>query len=166
MSFFILGLPRSRTAWLANFMTYNGFYCHHEGLNGCSSMLEYKHKIYTDGDSSTGLAMFPFRAMFPTARTVIIDNSITAAVAYGKEHYNFDSTEQMLDLTEKLDAIDGLHIPYNDINNRLADIWSHLTKDAPFDSRRAAQLIGMNITVVEPYHFDAKAFWSLNEQAI
>ena len=89
MSFFILGLPRSRTAWLANFMTYDGYCCYHEGTNGCYTIEQYKAKLGGRiGDANTGLIMFNFRKHFPKDKVVIIDSSIDAAVEYGYKKYS------------------------------------------------------------------------------
>lgn len=39
--FFITGLPRSRTAWLANFLNWGNTWCWHDGIRGCSSLDEF-----------------------------------------------------------------------------------------------------------------------------
>jgi len=157
-NFFILGLPRSRTAWLANFMTHNGFNCLHDGLNGCNSINDYKTKLGPNsGDSNTGLVLFNFRKYFPTARTVIIDNSIASAVQYAKQRYSVDIAEQLLDAKAKLDDVHGLHISYHDINKKLETIWAYLTHDAPFDAKRAELLVSLDVSVVEPYIADKEA---------
>ena len=57
---------------------------------------------------------------------------------------------------ERLDGIEGLHIPFDDIDDRLEDIWTYLT-DKPFDHERAEMLKDFNIQVksVEKMDFDA-----------
>lgn len=54
LKYAVLGLPRSRTAWLSVFLSQSGIYCHHDGINGCFSMDEYKEKVADCGDSTTG----------------------------------------------------------------------------------------------------------------
>ena len=171
MNFFILGLPRSRTAWLANFMTYDEFYCYHEGINSCSSIDDYKTKLGSSGgDSTTAIMEVDITKYFPTSRKVIIDSSITAAVAYGKEHFGIDTTELLLQTKEKLDEMHGLHVPLENIDSELETIWAYLTNDIQFDAKRAELLLSLDIKTKEPYHFDIEAakklLWSLNEQAL
>ena len=79
-NFMILGLPRSRTAWLANFMTYNDFFCMHEGMRGCKTVDEYLKQFTSGvGDSTTAAMFFSFFGRFK-ARTLIIDSDISDAL--------------------------------------------------------------------------------------
>ena len=144
-NFLILGLPRSRTAWLANFMTYDGEFCYHEGINGCSSMDEYKEKVKGKGDSNTALALFDFEPHFPNVKIVIIDNDIDKAVEFGLRQ-GCDVTEAMMIERRRLDALEGLHVHVDEIDDSLADIWCHLS-DKPFDAQRAEMLINLDIQI-------------------
>lgn len=162
MSFFILGLPRSRTAWLANFLTYDGLFCHHEGIDGCSSMDEYKEKIGDDGDSCTGLVMLDIDRYFPDAKKVIIDTSIDKAVKFGLDAYGVDMTDMMKQAKNKLDNTDGLHINLDDMNNRLRDIWEYIT-DKPFNEKRANLLTKLNIQVNNVFDIDVESMLNLKE---
>lgn len=163
MSFFILGLPRSRTAWLANFMTHDGLFCYHEGIDGCTSMNEYKEKIGNDGDSSTGLIMLNLDRYFTDAKKVIIDTSIDRAAEFGSEAYGVDMTDMFEKAKNKLDAMDGLHIDFNDINVRLREIWEYIT-DKPFNQKRADMLVKLNIQVNDVYDMDIKSMLKLKEK--
>ena len=110
-NFLILGLPRSRTAWLANFMTSDGIQCSHEGLNGCKSLDEYKAKFKPNsGDSNTGLASFNFEDLFEDFKIVVIDSEIEASVDFTKRYFNADVTSEMEVLNKRLDSIECLHI--------------------------------------------------------
>ena len=48
----IVGLPRSRTAWLSVFMSQSSTMFHHEAINGCGSIEEYRNKTLRSGDST------------------------------------------------------------------------------------------------------------------
>ena len=144
-NFFVLGLPRSRTAWLANFLTFDGLFCHHEGINGCSTMSDYAEKIGKDGDSNTALAFFDIKDLFPDSKIIIIDNSIDAAVAFGRKQGN-DIRESMKAEKKILDSMDGLHIDISEIDERLEEIWSYVT-DKPFNKKRADMLKNFNVQV-------------------
>lgn len=161
--FLILGLPRSRTAWLANFLSYDGFHCSHEGLNGCKSIAEYKSKfVWQHGDASTGLVMFDFEERFKDFKIVIIDRDIAAAVEYGLKTYGVDQTVELSKLKERLDNMYGMHVNYDEINDDLEDIWDYITHK-PYNKCRSEMLKGLNIQVNEPYSMDQQSFLNLME---
>ena len=61
--FFIVGYPRSRTAWLANLLTYGNTFCHHEALHNAPhardllSLMEVTPAEYV-GDADPSLPLF------------------------------------------------------------------------------------------------------------
>ena len=156
-NFFILGLPRSRTAWLANFLTFDGNFCYHEGLDGCYTIEEYKDKLGKNkGDSNTGLMMIDFENTFPNSKVIIIDSTVTNAVKFTKNVYGTDIKELMLKAKERLDSMKGLHIRIEDINDSLKKIWEYVSTK-PFNKERADMLVKLNIQVDNPYDFDKEA---------
>ena len=80
--FFITGLPRSRTAWLANLLTTDTSVCYHEKIRECDSFEKYIVKMTTApvekvGDSSSGHLLF-YRQMvqtFPDAKWVLVERN-------------------------------------------------------------------------------------------
>ncbi len=130
MSYFIAGLPRSRTAWLSVFMSQSGYYCYHDGFNGCKSMKEYRDKIKGCGDSSTGLTIIDLNKEFPDSKVVVIEKNrdeIEKCIEWCSRTYGVDAREQILEMNKKLSKIKGLRIQQSDIDKRLRDIWAHLT---------------------------------------
>ncbi len=162
MGFLILGLPRSRTAWLANFFTYGGLRCMHEGLNGCRSVDEYLSKFDGSvGDASTGLATFQYERWFPEGlRTIVIDRDVDRAVQYGKHTYDVDLSDEMSELAVRLEGIDALHVDFDDIDDSLQEMWEYIT-DTPYDKGRAELMVRLNVTENEPYAFDEAALREL-----
>lgn len=156
VNFFVLGLPRSRTAWLANFLTYGDKFCFHEGINGCRSIDEFKSKLGPNGDSGTSMMLFDMNALFPDAPIVIIERDPIHVIEYVKETFDLCESEVLYRAKEKLDKIDGLRIQYEDINNKLPEIWEHLIGEG-FNKKRADMLIKLNIQVSDPYDFDLEA---------
>lgn len=77
--FFVFCLPRSRSAWLANLLTYESVFCLHEPLPECRSIEDLEAKLVTtlapiSGAADTG-AMFWVEEIaehFPAARFVIL----------------------------------------------------------------------------------------------
>lgn len=139
----IIGLPRSRTAWLSVFMSQSGTYFYHEGINGCKSLPEYKEKIAGCGDSSTGLLSLGVDVVSKSKVVVIIKNKkeIEDCISWCDKSYNVDSRSFILDLQNKLLNVDGLIVKQSEINDRLKDIWCYLT-DAQWDDKykRLAEL--------------------------
>lgn len=144
MSFFIVGLPRSRTAWLSNFMTYDGLYCHHEALNGCRTLDQYREKIGQDGDSSTGLMLLDLNTLFPNRKILIIESDVKRAISFRRLCYGLEDNGEMSYIQSKLNALEGLRVGYNEINDRLGEIWEYLS-DIPFDKKRGDLIMKQNI---------------------
>lgn len=153
-NFLVLGLPRSRTAWLANFLTYDDITCTHEGLNGCKNLTDYLSKFKTkSGDSNTGLMMFDFERYFRDFKIIIIDNTIDAAVEFSKRYYSHDSTQFMLKAQRRLSRIEGLHVPFKSINDNLEKIWDYVSGEQ-FNESRAKFLINLTVEIRDPYFAD------------
>ena len=78
--FLIFGRPRSRTAWMANFLTFGSSICYHEGFADVrADMLALKHKLraanaLVSGCADTGLIHFTDQALqvFPDAKLIVM----------------------------------------------------------------------------------------------
>ncbi len=160
-NFFVIGLPRSRTAWLSNFLTYDDNFCYHEGIDGCSTIEEYKDKLGENkGDSSTGLMLFDMNKEFPDSPKVIIEGSVDKAIEFTKEVYGVYEPEYFYELKDKLDSIKGLRIKFEDINNSLEQIWEHLI-GTPYDKERGSLLKDMNIQTNNYFNYDLESMGRL-----
>lgn len=85
-NFFITGLPRSRTAWLANLFTTGAQVCHHDLLGKVDSLAEFELKLRAAavaGDADSGLVwIFPkLRELYPAARWLLIERDPADSVA-------------------------------------------------------------------------------------
>lgn len=161
-SYFVAGLPRSRTAWLSVFLSQSRQYCYHEAIDGCYSISDYKDKIKGCGDSSTGLMTIDVQKLYPKSKIVIITKNseqLENCIGWCNEFYNMDSREFMLEQQEKLLKLDGLRINQSDISNRLEDIWSHLIGTEWNDIYK--RLVGFNIQV-QSIDIDKKAAMALH----
>lgn len=153
MSFFVLGLPRSRTAWLANFLTYGKTFCFHEGVNGCRSMEAYKEKLDGRGDSGTGLMLLDLDTHFPGAKKIIIETGPERAAQFITDTYGDDGERLAGLLKAKLDAVEGLRIPLDDLDNRLREVWEYVS-DEPFNTERAEMLKRLRVEMLDPHDLD------------
>jgi hypothetical protein len=167
MMYFITGLPRSRTAWLANFMTYGSSFCYHELLRerGAAGMLEamtsdrYDHVGNSDCGipffakylPGTGLKLIVVRRnadevinsllqIFPTEQ-----GAIELVVAAGLKHLNRLQIERPC-----------LIVEYDELGEvaTCKAIWDYCIPDAPFDTARWALLDKMKVetTVFNTYN--------------
>ena len=154
MNFFITGLPRSRTAWMANFFTTQGNFCFHEGIDGCESLEDYSEKLKSDdyvniGDSNT---YYPYINMGHNDPIVVIlrdkaEVNASLKVIFGEHNYM-----PVLEETEsRLLKLDALFVKFGDVNNQLEAIWNHCIKDYKFDAKRAFELSKMR---VQTMHFN------------
>ena len=135
-------------------MNFQGAFCYHEGINGCTSTDEYKQKLNNGkGDSLTAGTLIDIPTLFPDAPIVIIDSLINRTVDFAYQMHGVDTTDYFVDMKKKLDNIDGLHIDIDDIDNRLPDIWHHL-QDGDYDEEKAEIIKKLNIQVIDPFDVD------------
>lgn len=80
--FFIIGLPRSRTAWVSVALSVGDSYCFHDGLMDCDSFSDYLDRLNSRqeiavGDSSPALPehVQALAECFPDARWLILERS-------------------------------------------------------------------------------------------
>jgi len=164
--FLVLGMPRSRTAWMSVFLG-----CPHEAIEGCTSLAEYKDKIKNTGDSNTAIATLDFEPYFTDIPKVIIHKEISQSmIEYGmsvnNQSYQFN-LDFLIWYQHRLNQIQGLHINFAQINNKLECIWNYV-KHEPYQKALGERLISINIQVQQPYQYDFESAVQLmrNEQCL
>jgi hypothetical protein len=93
-SFFILGLPRSRTAWLANLLTTEKVHCFHDLLGllpfpELKTLFKQSNKEYT---GATGTLPFDFgvlKGYFPDTPIVVIERPLDECYASTLKAWGF-----------------------------------------------------------------------------
>jgi len=154
-SFLVTGFPRSRTAWLANFLTYGESFCFHEAINGCYDWKTYFKKLSNVnckyvGNSDSGVALSPLVKQMPEIMPVVIierdklDVIDSLENIYGEEYEEtiFQIVTQIgLNLSKVENA---LRIPFEYINENLSEICMHCI-GTEMNENRAESLINMNI---------------------
>ena len=144
-------------------MSQSGTYYHHDGLNGCRSLDEYKEKIKGCGDSSTGLTIIDLNNEFPESIVVIIekdDEEFERCVEWCDQIYGGTSRKDLESMRERQKNIVGLRVQQSEINERLQDIWEYLTVK-PWEEKYR-KLTKFNIQV-NPFNIDLRAALSLHE---
>lgn len=159
-NFFITGLPRSRTAWLANFMTFGGSECLHDGTAQFETRAVYAAYLRDApcayaGDSNSGLLLRPDVLLrdFPDSPLVLIERpleevSVSLALAFGiTEIGHLENLQGTLDLLKG--RANTLCVRFDDLDDRetLQAIWTHCTPSLPFDHARAERLNGFRVTI-------------------
>ncbi len=115
--FFILGLPRSRTAWFAYY-----FNCIHEGLYYYPNYSDFM-KSDNKGDSST---TYPLISDFiEDSPKVFIHRNIDDVKESLIKLFGF-SPKELGQWDNEMRSADGLHIDYNSINDSLEKICEYI----------------------------------------
>lgn len=125
--FLILGLPRSRTAWLARFLTYRDWHCGHEELLRCRSFDDLRSWLAQPCTGSAETVAAPFWRLIPKlaphARIVVVRRPVDEVVASLMRFGLFDAaglTAAMRRAAAKLDQVEArlpgvLRVDYADL---------------------------------------------------
>lgn len=161
--FFITGYPRSRTAWLANFLTYKDSFCFHDGMEYCEfdpsklpKFLESVRERYI-GNSDSSILYFhkEIYKEFPLAKFVLIEREFDSAL---------DSLESVFGpgpelryvmriAREKMEEfkrdIKPLTIKFEDLEkmNVCKELWEYCIPDIPFNPQRWVMLDKLEIVI-------------------
>lgn len=159
MPFLVTGLPRSRTAWLANALTTDHSFCRHEALlDGVTALVPWLSGASRRGDSDSGLPLvWPMvRNAFPEAPLVIVkrDPMQVRASAVKFLGDRFD-VSKLLDVISSMESalkeieVTELHLSvrFEDVGNveTGAKIWKYVLPDLPFDPVRWTFLNTLNV---------------------
>jgi hypothetical protein len=145
--FYITGLPRSRTAWFAAFMTASGFPCYHEAVIGCKSLKEYQEKVANHSDSTTGLGILDKADDRPTL-------AITGRVERATEFAGCDKS-WMEELEQTQVSMAGMAVHFDEVDDRIEDIFKFLTGQ---DIDWSVYELFRNLTITTHVEFDYVAF--------
>lgn len=151
-NFLILGLPRSRTAWLANFLTYKNSFCYHDLLAYCKDEQELKNKMNLFGYDFIGTAdtagfLLPKHDLFKHAPKVIIHRDSDDVIKSLENFLNASVSKKWIRyIDEQLNKVKGLHVNYSEINNNLEKIWHHCL-NVPYNHERAKLLSNFNVVI-------------------
>lgn len=153
--FFITGLPRSRTAWLANFLTYDDCFCFHEpwdrinSLEDLTRLLPLIEKKYVGVSDAAFLLHLPeLRKLFPNAPIVIVKRDPLAVIrSLAQKGLDFSrSTDKFLSAICEAEKVDDnlLTVPFEPLD--AAGIWRFVAPEAELNMARLKNLEDLNIT--------------------
>lgn len=175
-TFFITGLPRSRTAWLANFLTHGDVsFCFHDGLRFggpeglLRKMVEARPASGFVGDSDSALLLFyeQIESLFPLSPWVVIHRPVDEAVrsfmaSIPASYYpevadgarvsrDFDYLSRKMDALERLiDDQRLLRVNYDDLQHERTarSIWDHSWIPHTFPIARWQMLDALRVTMI------------------
>ena len=124
--FNIIGMPRSRTAWLANLFTYEGVTCLHDwwGENR-----EPAGELFAYSDSMYHIYYNPSVTAFIHREVDEVMASLMKAFDF-PDNTNFDELEAALYSQKSyMERSEGYHIDYRQLedNKKIAEMWEYLT---------------------------------------
>lgn len=181
--FFITGIPRSRTSWLANLFTTGDSFCHHDAtrlgvdLPTIRAAMDSVHTKYA-GDSDSGL-LFCWADVvkeYPAARWVIVLRNLTEAEASFKKYFDgrlyggvrldrYNSTDIFKELARRLSVLTAdlplenrLIVDFRDLDNpaTVKAIWNWATPENAWSDQRFEML---NTLQVNPYPEKVSHVW-------
>lgn len=174
----VTGLPRSRTAWLANLLTYGPSFCHHDAIRlGVSAASLTKLFESTDaeyvGDSDSGLLAIPYEVdyHFPQAKWVTVHRDLDQAAASYEKHFSKEpyphiphptpelALKSMEWCKKRLGILDAiipaprkLVVNYADLDKESTcrDIWNFCIPTMPFNRQRWMMLDTFRVNIIGP----------------
>ena len=169
--FFVTGLPRSRTAWLANFLTWQGTFCYHDALSFLSPTdMVMRFKSLTlcdtvgDSDSALTLHMSAITRFFPDANWLFVVREPELASSsywrrFGSKYPLGPQTEsecdrRFMELQERLEQAmemvsNKMVVKYDRLHLRgtVGTIWEYLV-GTPFQEERWKMLETFQVNVI------------------
>lgn len=135
--FYLIGLPRCRTAWFANLFTFGNRVCDHDHLNG--------------GDGYSGTVLHEAAKQCPS---VYIHRPVGEVMDSLKRRFTFPEDTDFQALgdalclqSEQMRERPGFHAEYSDLNTEsIAAIWEYLLR-IPADLHRIERMQKFNVQV-------------------
>lgn len=179
-TFLITGLPRSRTAWLANLFTTGHVYCQHDGLRKTPPD-KWADTLKAPNRPVCGIADCMVPLMLPESRRagllqgpVIISWRDRAEVASAMSRAFGIEPEKLTPFLDKAEAgllaltreCDVYHLRPEDFENEqaISAAWSFATEGLAFDAERWRELCRLNIQVQGDPFTGACDHWKRGEE--
>lgn len=160
--FFLTGLPRSRTAWLAALFSTGESICWHDALLLCRSVGDLPKlfgSVRCAGDSDSGLILFhsDVVTLFPDAPWVVVerdpDEAFRSMVArFGRDLSN-GGWPLLVAALRRIPRDDSvLRVRYEDLDEVrvMRKIWKHLLPSTKFDEARWRFLKRVKVERIPP----------------
>jgi len=174
IDFLIFTTPRSKSAWLANYLTYDNMVCYHEPCSDISSFdeldkLEDKNKVV--GVVGSDLMVFAGQLInkYPKAKKLFIirDLDEVAESLTRLGIYDVSVGVELANLVEKIKSIsDIIILDFEELSDsgQCATLWKYLNQEKCVNRTRLDFLMNMNIQLHE-INYDMSKMLTLIEEA-
>lgn len=161
--FLVLCRPRSRSAWLANFLSHGQHsLCMHEGMLGCGSVAHLERKLAAMPHSFTGAAdtslvhfLDELDGVFPRVPMVLVTSPPGRWHEYARRQGFPDGILQRIDRAYER-AVETLvtramllRVEDIDDEKTMRRVWDWIGFDEPFPAQRYEMLRGLHVEAVE-----------------
>lgn len=157
--FFVLGLPRSRTAWFSNFLTYGPSWCYHEELVKHANFESLKKKLDSRPEQIVGISdtlgillYKELKEYFPEAKFILIKREVVE-VEESAERLGLQSQDMLeiggaaLDAAiENFDEKRCLMVRFSRVNEMAPTAWKFIT-GTQADPERVEALNLLNVQI-------------------
>lgn len=140
--FIVLGLPRSGTAWLANWLTTDTTLCLHDPFNALPE--DWPRDARTFGVSCTGAYLLPKWLEAQECPVAVIERDPEECAA----SLRANGLPGLAGLPEALARVSGRRWRFEDlwIEEKARELWAFLLPDVPFDALRYRLLRELRVT--------------------
>lgn len=160
--FFVTGLPRSRTAWLANLLSYGESFCFHDLFSTAMSMEAFEGKMRAaefrfvgHSDPSNALLQDSIAQKFPEAKWLIVERPIdevhASCRAIGVD--DMGALERVQRKVEELQGkVDAWTLPASSLNDEyhVREVIEFLTPGAKVPGERVEMLMALQVQTYAP----------------
>jgi hypothetical protein len=167
-NFYVTGLPRSRTTWAANLLTYGGRYCYQDAFLNCATPEQVLDVIGNGNGLSDPMFLLCWRRVLAVrpAPIAVIVRDFAAVCEASKKAFTLFNMEFMVRLQQEMLMLcrqpGVLTLDYNE--PKLAEqLWQHCRRGEPFDVIRGQMLDGMNVQAIIDTSVDSRIDELLSE---
>lgn len=159
--FLILALPRSRTAWLSNFLTYGNIRCQHEivGKEGIDrlrpNLRNGTHQFHGNADTLAAVYLEQILDEIPDVRLVVVlrrpSQVIASLIAKGFKGSDY-AISRLAPMIDRATQIEGaLTVNFEDLSREstLRALQEHVAPGEPFHRWRFHEQIRLNVQMDE-----------------
>jgi hypothetical protein len=155
--FFIYGLPRSRTAWLANYFCTERSHCYHEmlGIEFATLTTAAEGKEYVGLAEPNPQMIRVVDEKYLASPTLVVERNKEEVIdSYFTKYRTLrlkDCIEWYEECLKEIVGLNVLRVRFEDVDSRMPDIVKHLTPTLSFDKLRSEQLRVFNVQTQAPY---------------
>lgn len=158
--FYITGLPRTRTAWLANWFTHKNSYCFHELSKYGKDFYELQRVVKSRtemfiGTADSGFPLYHQQFLqYVPGKIVVIERDPKEVMDSYKEDFGSEMTIELVDqLLNELELIKAKKNPlvmqYEDLDDiqKLKSLWNYCAPTIKMDEDRTKMLMELTVKV-------------------